>query len=200
MTYIISILEIRRRSILLLKTVWIADIREEPIYNHRSGNKIFVMKRCVGLFIFLLLGSLIHAQNQPPDNLQQQFNIYQSGNLQEKLYVHTDKTFYLAGETIWFKIYAVDASFHKPLSTSSIAYIEILNKDLKPVIQSKVLMSAGNGNGSVAIPGFLPSGNYVLRAYTNWMKNFSPEFYYEHTLHIVNTLKLSSAIPAAPLP
>ncbi len=158
------------------------------------------MKRCVGLFIFLLLGSLIHAQNQPLDNLQQQFNNYQSGTLQEKLYVHTDKTFYLAGETIWFKIYAVDASFHKPLSTSSIAYIEILNKDLKPVIQSKVFMSAGNGDGSVSIPGFLASGNYVLRAYTNWMKNFSPDFYYEHTLHIVNTLKLSAAIPDIKLP
>jgi hypothetical protein len=158
------------------------------------------MKRCVEFFIFLLHGGLIYAQNQPSDDLQQKFNNYQSGALQEKLYVHTDKTFYLAGETIWFKIYAVDASFHKPLSTSSIAYIEILNKDLKPVVQSKVLMSLGNGNGSVALPGFLASGNYVLRAYTNWMKNFSADFYYEHTLHIVNTLKLSAAIPPPKLP
>ncbi|HEY2649999.1 MAG TPA: hypothetical protein VGI38_12440 [Puia sp.] len=157
------------------------------------------MKRCVGLFIFLLNGSLIFAQNQMPENLQQQFVQYQSGTLQEKVFVHTDKTFYLAGETVWFKIYAVDASFHKPVTTSSVSYVEILSKDLKPVAQAKVALSNGNGAGSVILPGFLATGNYILRAYTNWMKNFSADFYYEHTLHIVNTLKLSPVVPASRL-
>jgi hypothetical protein len=152
------------------------------------------MKRCVGLFIFLLNSGLIFAQNQMPESLQQQFNSYQSNTLQEKIFVHTDKTFYLAGETVWFKIYAVDASFHKPVTTSSITYIEILNKDLKPVVQSKISLLNGSGAGSVILPGFLATGNYILRAYTNWMKNFSPDFYYEHTLHIVNTLKLSPVV------
>jgi hypothetical protein len=155
------------------------------------------MKRRVGFFIFLLNSHLIFAQNQMPESLQQQFNNYQSGELQEKIFVHTDKTFYLAGETVWFKIYAVDASFHKPVTTSSITYIEILNKDLKPVVQSKISMSKGNGAGSVILPGFLATGNYIFRAYTNWMKNFSPDFYYEHTLHIVNTLKLSPVVPSS---
>ncbi len=44
-------------------------------------------------------------------------------------------------------------------------------------------------------PDFCQQVNYVFRAYTNWMKNFSPDFYYEHTLHIVNTLKLSPVVP-----
>ncbi len=154
------------------------------------------MKRPVGFFIFLLTSHLIFAQNQMPESLQQQFNNYQSSALQEKIFVHTDKTFYLAGETVWFKIYAVDASFHKPVTTSSITYVEILSKDLKPVVQSKISMSNGSGAGSVILPGFLATGNYVLRAYTNWMKNFSPDFYYEHTLHIVNTLKLSPVVPS----
>src|SRR5579863_1294272 len=157
------------------------------------------MKRCVGSLIFLLNIHLIFAQNQMPESLQQQFNNYQSGAIQEKIFVHTDKTFYLAGETVWFKIYAVDASFHKPVTTSSITYIEILNKDLKPVVQSKIPMFNGNGAGSVILPGFLATGNYILRAYTNWMKNFSADFYYEHTLHIVNTLKLSPVAPATKL-
>jgi hypothetical protein len=157
------------------------------------------MKRCVSFLIFLLSASLTYAQNRLTDDLQQQFDNYQSNMLQEKLFVHTDKTFYLAGETIWFKIYAVDASFHKPIAISGITYIEILNKDLKPVVQTKVPMLNGNGNGSVSLPGFLASGNYVLRAYTNWMKNFSADFYYEHSLHIVNTLKISAVIPSPKL-
>jgi hypothetical protein len=154
------------------------------------------MKKCMGLFIILLNFSRLFAQNQTADNLQLQFRNSQSNALQEKLFVHTDKTFYLTGETVWFKVYSVDASFHKPLATSSISYIEILNSELKPVIQSKVLMLNGSGNGFLALPAFLTTGNYIFRAYTSWMKNFSPDFYYEQTIHIVNTFKQLSPVTA----
>ena len=153
------------------------------------------MKRCVGFFIFLLNCGLISAQDQLADNLQQQFNSYQSNTLQEKFFVHTDKTFYLAGETVWFKIYAVDASWHRPFAASLITYVEIINKDGKAVVQSKIAMANGTGNGSLILPGFLVTGNYIFRAYTSWMKNFSPDFYFEQTLQIVNTLK-SAPVPA----
>jgi hypothetical protein len=152
------------------------------------------MKKIACLFIFLLKFILLDAQDQGVDNLRAQFSRYQSANMQEKLFVHTDKTFYLAGETVWFKIYIVDASNHKPVVTSSISYIEILNNDLKPVVQTKVPIMKGNCNGSVILPGFLATGNYILRAYTSWMRNFSPDFYFERTIHIVNTLKIS-AVP-----
>ncbi len=155
------------------------------------------MKRCFGFFIFLLTTGLLSAQNQVAENLQQSFDQYQSNTPQEKLFVHIDKTFYLAGETIWFKVYAVDASFHKPLTTSSITYIELLNRELKPVIQTKIFMLNGCGNGSVTLPGFLLSGNYVFRAYTSWMKNFPADFYFEQTLHVVNTLKLTPVTPSS---
>jgi hypothetical protein len=155
------------------------------------------MKRNTGLLIFLLNCSYLAAQNQQPDILQQQFKNYQSGVPQEKLFVHTDKTFYLAGETVWFKVYAVDASFHKPLPTSSIAYIEILNKEGKPVVQSKIEMSAGSGSGSCNLPGFLISGNYIFRAYTSWMKNFPADYYFEQNIRIVNTQKVSLPVSTA---
>jgi hypothetical protein len=158
------------------------------------------MKSYVFILFFLLPCGLLRAQNQQADVLQQQFHNYQTNTLQEKLFVHTDKTFYLAGETIWFKLYAIDASFHKPLMTSVIAYTEILNKDLKPVLQTKVHLLNGCGSGSVTIPGFLPTGNYIFRAYTSWMKNYSPDFYFENTIHIVNTLRVPVANPSLKSP
>ena len=45
----------------------------------------------------------------------------------EKLFLHTDKEFYLAGEVVWFKVYCVDVSFHKPMNISKLAYVEILH-------------------------------------------------------------------------
>jgi len=154
------------------------------------------MKRCLGLLMVLMNGLALSAQDLAIEKLQQQFVQYQASALQEKLFVHTDKTSYLAGETIWFKIYALDANWHKPFTEGNISYIEILNKEGKPVIQGKVLLTEGLGNGSLPIPGFLNSGTYVLRAYTNWMKNFPSEFYFEQIIHIVNTLK-TPPVPVA---
>src|SRR5664279_4315101 len=122
------------------------------------------MKRFSGLLLILFSAGSLFAQ-QFSDGLWATFQNYQSLALQEKLYVHTDKSFYLAGETVWLKIYEVDASFHKPFSISGVAYIEVLNNDLKPVLQSKISMKSGSGYGSFVLPGFLNNGSYVLRAY-----------------------------------
>ncbi len=158
------------------------------------------MKKCFGFFIFLLSCVVLHAQDPVADSLQQQFIRYHRGLVEEKLFVHTDKTFYLAGETIWFKLYAIDASWDKPFPSGSISYIEILNKEGRPVIQSKAALSNGAGSGSLSIPGFLNSGAYVLRGYTSWMKNFSSEYYFEQVIYIVNTLKTPAVNTIAKLP
>ena len=150
------------------------------------------MKRWLCILITVSSLRQAAAQDLLMDSLQQQYRNYQSVNLQEKLFVHTDKNFYLAGETVWFKVYSVDASSHKTFTSSSVAYLEILTKDQKPVLQSKVAVNNGSGNGSLILPASLGTGNYFLRAYTSWMKNFSADFYYQQSLHIVNTLKLTA--------
>lgn len=117
------------------------------------------------------------------------FKKYCSSNNPEKLYVHTDKNFYLAGELLWFKIYNVDGATCQPVDLSKIAYIEILDKENKPVMQAKIALSKGKGNGSFYLPVSINSGNYKVRAYTNWMKNFPAAYYFEKPVTIVNTLK-----------
>lgn len=121
------------------------------------------------------------------------FGQYSKINEQEKLFVHTDKSFYLAGEILWFKVYHVDGALLQPADLSKIAYIEILDKDNRPVMQAKIALKKGKGDGSFYLPVSISSGNYRLRAYTNWMKNFSPELYFEKSLTIVNSLKTLAA-------
>src|SRR6516225_1067433 len=86
------------------------------------------------------------------NDLQQQFVSYQTNNYNEKIFVHTDKTFYLAGESIWFKLYCVDENFHRPSDISKVAYVEIVNAENKPVLQAKISLDEGSGNGSFIIP------------------------------------------------
>ncbi len=140
--------------------------------------------------LFAALFSVQNSYSQTVDfgEIIKQFNNHREQVLQEKIYAHLDKPSYLAGEILWFKIYNVDASLHKPIGISKVAYVEILDKDHRAVHQTKVSLKDGTGNGSLLLPQTIHSGNYLFRAYTNWMKNFDAEFYFEKNLTIVNSL------------
>jgi hypothetical protein len=129
------------------------------------------------------------GQKSGIDTLVKRFDSYRKSSLQEKLYVHLDKSYYLTGEILWFKVYNVDATFHKPLDISKVAYLEILSSENHPVLQAKVALINGSGDGSIFLPVSINSGNYQVRAYTNWMKNFEPEGYFRTSISIVNTFK-----------
>jgi hypothetical protein len=140
--------------------------------------------------LFVLTGianNTLKAQVLP--DVQNGFNQYNANTVQEKLFVHTDKSAYTAGELMWFKVYNVDGANHKPIDLSKVVYIEILDKNQNPVLQAKVGMKDGLGSGSLFLPISLTTGNFVLRAYTSWMKNFSPDFYFYKKLTIINPLK-----------
>jgi hypothetical protein len=114
----------------------------------------------------------------------------------ERIYIHTDKDAYLAGEILWMKLYVVDATTHQPLALSRSAFVEILSDEQKPVLQARIALDTGLGNGSFQLPFSLHSGSYRLRAYTNWMKNSPPETWFEKRLTILNTLRNNP--PGAP--
>ncbi|HEY4149135.1 MAG TPA: hypothetical protein VGM41_09405, partial [Chitinophagaceae bacterium] len=141
----------------------------------------------------------VFAQTRETDSLQQRFVQYQLNAWQEKVFVHTNKTVYLVGEIAWFKVYNVDAYRHRPSTISGICYVELINKEQHSVLQAKLPMTAGCGYGSLMIPSSMPTGHYLLRAYTGWMKNFDPAFYFEQPLTIINTLK-EPPPPPKPVP
>jgi hypothetical protein len=109
--------------------------------------------------------------------------------MQEKVFVHTDKDFYLAGEILWFKLYVVDAAFHRPLDLSKLAYIEVISNEQRPVLQAKIALGQGLGYGSFQLPFSIHSGNYIVRAYTQWMRNAGPSVFFEKNVTILNSLR-----------
>jgi hypothetical protein len=140
-------------------------------------------------FIFCIAGTTCIAQDFSAYSLPKKFISYQANNYTEKIFVHTDKTFYIIGESIWFKIYCVEEGSNKLSAISKIAYVEIINRENKAVLQAKIAMDSGTGNGSFIIPSFISSGNYILRAYTKWMENFDSDYFFQQPLTIINNLK-----------
>jgi len=145
-------------------------------------------------FAFLLAASgIVKTYAQELTAVQNSFNQYNLNAPQEKLFVHTDKSAYTTGELIWFKIYYVDGTDHHPANFSKVAYVEILDNNQNAVMQAKISLKNGSGSGSLFVPVTLSSGNFLLRAYTSWMKNFSPDYYFHKKLTIINPLKSPDA-------
>jgi len=139
--------------------------------------------------LFVITVVTITAYGQVLPDVQNSFNNYNTNALTEKLFVHTDKEAYTAAELIWFKIYNVDGIDHNPIDLSKVAYVEVLDANKNVILQAKIAMKNGSGSGSLYIPVTISSGNFVLRAYTSWMKNFSPDYYFSKKLTIINPQK-----------
>jgi hypothetical protein len=126
------------------------------------------------------------GQEKQLDTLTLKFDQHRKWALQEKIYLHTDRTFYVTGEIMNFKVYAVEGALHKPLNISKVAYVDILDQSNATVMQAKVALENGFGSGSIFIPASLASANYIVRGYTKWMTNFDPDYYYTSQLTIIN--------------
>ena len=162
----------------------------------RISNTLFT---CSIIICALFLYCNAFSQNSVLINIKNNFDNYRRNTLQEKIFMHTDKNSYLAGEIMWFKLYNVDAAFHKPLDLSKVAYIELLDANNKSVLRAKIALKQGSGNGSLFIPFAVNSGNYKLRAYTNWMKNFDVNYFFEKNISIINTQKAYETDSLKPL-
>ena len=87
-----------------------------------------------------------------PVSLFNRFETQLSVFPQEKLYLHTDKPYYISGERIWFRAHVVDAATHIPSFRSNSVYVELF--DVNDSVVSRIKTGLGNDlySGFVLIP------------------------------------------------
>ncbi len=134
--------------------------------------------------------------DDPKSDKIDQFEAFQKENYQELVYMQVDKQYYLAGEHIKFKIYCLEKKALKASQLSKVAYFELLDSENVPKLQVKVLLIDGVGYGDVFIPTNLNSGNYILRSYTRWMRNYGAETFYHSILTVINPFRKPGLKPA----
>ncbi len=104
-------------------------------------------------------------------------------------FLHTDKQEYMAGEIIWLKAYLANATTLKPDTMSTNFYVELI--DTEDGIAEVKLFRLENGvaHGEIYLPDSLSEGNYQLRAYTDWMRNFGAAFYFTKDIYVYNPIE-----------
>jgi hypothetical protein len=117
-------------------------------------------------------------------------------SLPEKAYLHLDQPLYASGETIWLKAYVVEADSHRPDTLSKVLYVDLL-RATHLVAQRTLRLRGGLAHGDIALPDSLPTGTYQLRAYTSWMRNAGPAFFFSRPLAIVGPAPAPAASTSA---
>ncbi|MES2453988.1 MAG: hypothetical protein V4594_00530 [Bacteroidota bacterium] len=103
----------------------------------------------------------------------------------EKLYLHTDRSYYNLGDTLWFKAYLLDALSLSASKRSGLLYVE-LNDDSAETVR-RISIPIKNGEGWAQIPltaKIFHGGGYTLRAYTNWMQNFGEDHFFSRRFYL----------------
>jgi hypothetical protein len=110
-------------------------------------------------------------------------------NYQEKVYLHTDKPYYYAGDQVFFKGYFAYGNPYLREDLSKVLHLELVSGERDIVIEKKFQIKDGIVVGDFYLPDTLSGEKYFLRAYTNWMRNYGPNQYFLQPISILDPYK-----------
>ncbi len=128
------------------------------------------------LYIIFLLTSNAYAQRQSV--LKTNKDVY-GYNLvpQEKVFIHYNTSLLFAGEYFYYRAYCFNTKSNALSTISKIAYLVLLDENKNTIFKHKVKLENGLGQGDFFVPVSVPSGNYKLIGYTQWMLNADAHFF-----------------------
>ncbi|EDM44651.1 hypothetical protein SCB49_13805 [unidentified eubacterium SCB49] len=112
---------------------------------------------------------------------------YAKDSFPEKIYIHTDKPYYTAGETIWFSSYLVNGITHTVSEKSYVIYVELINEKDSVFEQRKLFTEDLSVAGDIELPADLKEGDYLLRGYTNYMRNQGNEYFFKKNIKVYDS-------------
>jgi hypothetical protein len=151
----------------------------------------FTISKCRLLAGSLVLLFLLAAsdRNTFPDKPADKIDWYNKFFPMEKVFLHTDKYIYKAGETIWFKGYITSRTGDRLPLYSNDLYIKLLDQQNGEMIYRRYPITDNMVSGFLVLPRSTLEGKYYMLAYTSWMKNNDPGSIFSKELVVVKNSK-----------
>ena len=155
------------------------------------------MKKRIELLIIMALAILTSIRAQDVQAIAERLDHQRYVFPQEKIHVMTDRGAYLAGDTLRFRAWVVDAATHQPVSASKFVYVELLSPT-DSICERVKIHQDDNGifQGYLHIPDDLPEGRYQLTAYTLFMQSVGAEYFYRQPVDVAGLMSLRQHMTA----
>jgi len=151
------------------------------------NSTLFTMKKtlyaCALLAAFCYLRAYGQNDNSVTDNAVAGLKSLSGNHIIEKAYLHFDKPYYEAGDTMRFKAYVTLGEHYDLSKLSGILHVDLIRPGNVIVRSIKLQIVNGIGWGDFPLAFALNAGNYRVRAYTNYMQN-APEYFFDKTIAI----------------
>jgi len=164
--------------------------------------KFTIMKKVLYLFVLLSCFSLrayCQGNGAVLQNIVSKLKTLSTDHIIEKAYLHFDKPYYAAGDTMYFKAYVTLGERHDLSKVSGILYVELITPQNTIANSIKLQLIDGVGWGDFTLPNTLTKGNYRVRAYTRYMEN-DPEYFFDQIFPIgsINNSNVAESSASAP--
>ena len=103
----------------------------------------------------------------------------------EKVFLHIDRNIYSPGSDIWYKAYLIDDYTYLPSEISNNLHVELISPEGKIIESNITFLHYGFGYGDFHLSDSLPEGQYTIRAYTNFMRNFDDLLFFTQTITVL---------------
>jgi hypothetical protein len=136
------------------------------------------------IIFFVVLSFVTNAQTNSPQEPVEILSKYSSENYPEKVYVHTDKSYYNNEDNIWFAVYLVNGITHTKSDKSLLTHVDLLNEKDSLIDRKKLFTNSLSTSANFKLSKQLKSGIYKIRAYTNYMRNQNSAYFYQKEVTI----------------
>ena len=122
------------------------------------------------LFLFIFLCSFLSGvTGQTAHRSSTDLNL--SDNYTEEATLITDRNIYITGEKIWFSVLLHCQGDAEKKCLSNVLYVDLYDESAPHLLQQKFRINNGKVSGALIIPSDFITGNYYMRAYTNYQKS-----------------------------
>ena len=146
----------------------------------------------------LVMLAAVLSQAQVGDSIASRMALQRYVFPQEKIHVMTDKPRYMAGDTIWFRAWVVDAASHQPVDASQFVYVELQNPLDTVVTRIKLRQCDGAFSGHIALSPAMAEGTYQLTAYTMFMQSLGERYFFKRLIEVTSPLATHYRIVSQP--
>lgn len=104
----------------------------------------------------------------------------------ETAWLELNRDIYLSGEDIEYTVSLLENDTYKPSVLSRNVRVEFTDSNGNSLIKNNIELTNSKASGTISIPSDLESGWYMLRSYTNWMRNFPGSEFSVYHIRVLN--------------
>lgn len=142
-----------------------------------------INRKTLLFFLLVIIGISVTAQDD--SEILEAYEDY-TELARELVYLHLNKSTFIKGEDLGFTAYVLDKKDKQPSLLTTNLYVTIEDLNNKTVKSKLVRVVNGISSNKFELDSTFSSGDYVVKAYTNWMRNFKEQNYFVESIKVID--------------